>query len=54
MREENQEDKRIRNDPPTEENWVVTILEEEQLSSMSNNNDKLQDLCRGHVSRRAK
>ena len=48
MREENKEDVAIYDHPPTKDDWIIAIFVE-QLCSMRNHNDKLYDLCCGHV-----
>ncbi len=50
MREEDEEDGGVGDDPPAEEDWVVAVLEEEQLGCVGNHYEELEDLRGRHVS----
>ena len=52
MREEDEEDDGIQNNPPAKNDWVTAVLEEEQLCGVRDHNDELYNLCRGHVPKR--
>lgn len=49
VREEDEEDEGVGQDPPAKEDGIVAVLEEEQLGGMRYHKDKLEDLCRRHI-----